>query len=159
MTPKREKFVDEYLIDLNATQAAIRAGYSARTAEWIGPKLLTKSPVQQAIAKRREELRRSTQITQERILLERARLAFFDVRKLLDNTGRPLPIHDLDDDTAAAIAGIDVVNIGNDEVGLGQVIKLKLADKGASLTALERHLGMYKDTGGDSAPLHIHLHL
>ena len=53
MTPKQSKFVDEYLIDLNASAAARRAGYSERTAEWIGPRLVTKSHVAAAIAARR----------------------------------------------------------------------------------------------------------
>ena len=70
-----------------------------------------------------------------------------------------MAIHKLDDDTAAAIAGIDVANIGNSEVGEGEVLKIKLADKNASLTALEKHLGLYNDGTGDSVPLHIHLHL
>jgi phage terminase small subunit len=92
------------------------------------------------------------------VLQERARLAFFDVRKLLDATGKPKAIQDLDDDTAAAIQGLDVANIGSGEVGVGEVLKIKLADKNASLTALEKHLGLYRD-GDQAAPLQIHIHL
>ena len=56
LTPKQQKFVDEYLIDLNATQAAIRAGYSAKTAGWIGQKLVAKSHISESIRKRRDAL-------------------------------------------------------------------------------------------------------
>jgi phage terminase small subunit len=92
-------------------------------------------------------------------LQERARLAFFDVRKLLDATGAPKAIQDLDDDTAAAIAGLDVVNIGSDDKRVGEVLKIKLADKNASLTALEKHLGLYKDADSGDGVHEIHIHL
>jgi len=101
LTPKQQRFVEEYLVDLNATQAAIRAGYSARTAEWIGPQLLGKTHVAEAVRAGRESLSKRTEITQERVLQEYARLAFMDPRKLFDGTGAPRPIHELDDDTAA----------------------------------------------------------
>jgi phage terminase small subunit len=159
LNPKQLRFVAEYLKDHNATQAAIRAGYSAKTAYSQGQRLLKHVEVKARVGKGMGKLMSNLEITAERVLKERARLAFFDVRKLLDATGRPLSIHQLDDDTAAAVAGIDVANIGNAEVGEGEVLKIKMADKNASLTALEKHLGLYKDGTGDSVPLHIHLHL
>lgn len=156
LTPKQSRFVAEYVKDCNGTQAAIRAGYSAKTAESQASRLLSNVKVADVVAKSLERMSNKLEITAERVLLERARLAFFDVRKLLDSTGRPKSIQDLDDDTAAAIAGIDVAN---EHMGIGEVLKIKLADKNASLTALEKHLGLYKDGTGDSVPLHIHLHL
>lgn len=145
MTPKQERFVEEYLVDLNATQAAIRAGYSAKTAGWIGPQLLVKTHIAEAVAKGRDALSARTEITQERVLLEYARLAFMDPRKLFYGTGAPKPIHDLDDDTAAAIVGLDVVQVGNAEIGVGDVLKYKLADKKGALDSVARHLGMFND--------------
>ena len=62
MTPKQERFVEEYLVDLNATQAAIRAGYSAKTAGWIGPQLLVKTHIAEAVAKGRDALSARTEI-------------------------------------------------------------------------------------------------
>jgi len=159
LNPKQLRFVAEWLKDHNGKQAAIRAGYSERSAEQQASALLSNPKVKAEVEKRMTKLMNNLDITAERVLKERARLAFFDVRKLLDSTGRPLAIHELDDDTAAAIAGLDVANIGNSEVGEGEVLKIKLADKNASLTALEKHLGLYKDGTGDSVPLHIHLHL
>lgn len=145
LSRKQSKFVEEYLVDLNATQAAIRAGYSQKTAEQIGYQLLQKTSVQKFIAIKQKEHSEKTDITVERVLKERARLAFFDSRKLFNSDGSPKMIHELDDDTAAVVAGIEVVQIGNSEVGIGQVLKIKLSDKTASLTALERHLGVYND--------------
>lgn len=159
LTPKQSRFVEEYLKDCNGTQAAIRAGYSKRTANEQASRLLAKANVRSELDKRLLRISSKIEVTAERVLLERSRLAFFDIRKLLDSTGRPLPIHELDDDTAAAIAGIDVANVGNELMGIGEVLKIKMADKNASLTALEKHLGLYKDGTGDSVPLHIHLHL
>lgn len=145
LTPKQERFVEEYLVDLNATQAAIRAGYSAKTAEWIGPQLLGKTHVAEAVGAGRAALSKRTEITQDRVLQEYARLAFLDPRKLFHSTGSPKPIHELDDDTAAAIVGLDVVQVGNAEVGVGDVLKYKLADKKGALDSVARHLGMFND--------------
>ncbi len=145
MMPKQQRFVEEYLVDLNATQAAIRAGYSAKTAGQIGDENLKKPEIKEAIQARRKELSEKVEITQERVLKEYARLAFLDPRKLFDNTGAPLPIRDLDDDTAAAIIGLDVVQVGNAEVGVGDVLKYKMADKKGALDSVARHLGMFND--------------
>lgn len=145
LTDKQSRFVEEYLIDLNGTQAAIRAGYSAKTAGWICQELLTKTHIQQAIQKRRTALSKKVEITQERVLQEYARIAFFDPRKVFDSTGAPRPIHELDDDTAAAIVGLEVVQVGNAEVGVGDVLKYKMADKKGALDSVARHLGMFND--------------
>lgn len=145
LSKKQEKFVSEYLVDLNATQAAIRAGYSKKTAKSIGQENLTKPDIQKAVSAKQQEHQIKTGITTERVLNERAKLAFFDVRKLFNSDGTPKMIHELDDDAAAVISGVDVVQIGNSEVGIGQVLKIKLSDKSSSLTALERHLGLYND--------------
>ncbi len=145
MRPKQQRFVEEYLVDLNATQAAIRAGYSEKTAGQIGDENLKKPEIKEAIQARRKELSEKVEITQERVLKEYARIAFLDPRKLFDNTGAPLPIQDLDDDTAAAIIGLDVVQVGNAEVGVGDVLKYKMADKKGALDSVARHLGMFND--------------
>jgi len=145
LTPKQERFVEEYLVDLNATQAAIRAGYSDKLANTNAPKLLQNTAIAAAIQSARAALSARTEITQDRVLKEYARLAFLDPRKLFDNTGAPLAIHQLDDDTAAAIAGLDVVQVGNAEVGVGDVLKYKLCDKKGALDSVARHLGMFND--------------
>lgn len=98
-------------------------------------------------------------ISIERIMLERARMAFFDPRKLFDDDGKPIHVSKLDDDTAAAIAGLDIVMQGNESMGFAEVAKIKLADKNASLTALEKINGMYKDDDTKANPLSIHIHL
>ena len=111
LTPKQERFVTEYLVDLNATQAAVRAGYSAKTAHAIGPKLTTKPSIQAAIETAKAERSTRVHITQDRVLQELARIAFADPRKFYRDDGSMKQPHELDEDTAATLASVDVVEI------------------------------------------------
>jgi phage terminase small subunit len=111
MTPKQTRFVSEYLIDLNATKAAIRAGYSRKTAKSIGQENLTKPDIFARISACQEILLAKNAITADNVLQELARLAFFDVRNLFAPDGSLLPIHKLDRDTAAGIAGFELVEV------------------------------------------------
>ena len=177
MNASQQRFVDEYLVDLNATQAAIRAGYSAKTAEQQGPRLLGNAGVAAGIAAAIKARSERTHITQDRVLQELARVALFDIRKLYREDGSLKAPHELDDDSAAALSGIEVVEeFGegpSDEIesqphggGLkrrrtlvGFTKKVKLWDKPASLTLAMRHLGMLIDrtelTGKNGAPLPV----
>lgn len=143
LTPKQRRFVEEYLVDLNATQAAIRAGYSERTAGAIGAENLAKPEIRQALAHAQSRVAEKVAITVERVLLELSRLAFLDVRRLFDDLGNLKPINKLDDATAAAIVSFDVeVRPGRDSV---RVFKIKLCDKKGALDSIAKHLGMFVD--------------
>ena len=149
---RRRVFVEQYLSNgNNATQAALVAGFSQKTAASQGARLLKHVDVIDKLTARQTEVFNNLQITTERILQERARMAFFDVRKLYDENGNLIPLHKLDADTAAVIAGVDVTQIGGDE-GVSLVKKYKLADKNAALTSLERQLGMYRADNEQSKP-------
>lgn len=143
LTPKQQVFVAEYLVDLNATQAAIRAGYSVRTADRIGPELLGKTWVAKAVAEGQEKRAVRTGITQDKVLEQYARLAFFDIRKLYNSDGTLKPVHEWDDESAAAVNGIEAVELGTDLPGV--VRKVKLADRRAALADIGKHLGMFLD--------------
>lgn len=146
LTAKQAAFVREYLIDLNATQAAIRAGYSAKTANVIACELLAKPYMQEAIREEMEKRSKRTEITADKVLKEFAKLAFFDPRKLFDEKGNPKDITELDDQTAAALAGLDVVQEVDPDSGITSYTKrYKLASKQAALDSLGRHLGMFLD--------------
>jgi len=108
LTPKQARFVAEYLIDLNATQAAIRAGYSARTAASQGARLLKHGGVARAVQAAQQARALRTEITQDRVLQELARIAFFDIRRLYRADGSMKDPCELDADTAAALASIEV---------------------------------------------------
>src|SRR5207244_9594239 len=83
LCPKQKRFVDEYMVDLNATQAAIRAGYSVRRGAQRGYELLRKAPVAQAVAARQAELAGRIGVTVERIVTELARIGFSDIRDVV----------------------------------------------------------------------------
>ena len=108
LTPKQKRFVQEYLVDLNATAAAIRAGYSKKTANRIASENLSKPDIQIAIKEAQDSIQKRTEITQDMVIKEMAKLAFFDIRKMFGEDGKPLDISELDDDTAAALVGLDV---------------------------------------------------
>src|SRR5687767_10030922 len=108
LTDKQIRFCEEYLIDLNATQAAIRAGYSPKTAHSIGAENLIKPEIQEYLSNRQKELQEATGITQKRVLEEYAKVAFLDIRKFYTVDGALKSIHDLDDESAGALAGCEV---------------------------------------------------
>jgi len=149
LTANQQAFVQEYLIDLNATQAAIRAGYSEATAYSIGNELLKKPEIQETLQKAMKDREQRVEITQDRVLKEYARLGFFDPRKLFNSDGSPREIQDLDDDTASVLAGLDVMEVyegtGESRRFVGYSKKYKLADKKGALDSIAKHLGMFTD--------------
>lgn len=143
LSGKRKLFCVEYLKDMNGTQAAIRAGYSPGTAQEQASRLLSNSMVKAEIEANMRKKLSKVEVSVERVLAEIARLAFFDPRKLFDDDGKPIHVSQLDDDTAAAIAGLDIVTQGNQEIGFAEVLKVKLADKSRNLELLGKYLKMF----------------
>lgn len=163
LTPRQALFCQEYLVDLNATQAAIRAGYSPKSSQQQSAALLLNPMVSAEIAVGRARISDRLEVTQERVVREFARLAFLDIRKAFNPDGTLKPVRDLDDDTAAAIAGLEVESLyegkGADREEVGRLHKVKLADKKGALDSLAKHLGMFIErtelTGKDGKPLEI----
>lgn len=148
LTDRQRRFVSEYLIDLNATQAAIRAGYSQKTAYSAGQRMLKKVEIQTTLQEEIQKRSIRTNITQDMVLKEYARIAFFDPRKLFDDEGNPKDVSALDDDTAAALAGLDVVKEIDPESGVTSFTKkYKITNKLGALDSLAKHLGMFDGAG------------
>ena len=146
LTPKQCRFVDEYLIDLNATKAAIRAGYSTNRANAMGHENLTKPDIAAAIEAAMKARSERTEITQDRVLAEYAKLAFLDPRRFYDEHGALKPVHLLDADVAAALVGVDVVDSFDKESQTTTTTKkIKFVDKKGALDSCARHLGMFTD--------------
>lgn len=151
MTPKQKRFVAEYLANgLNATRAAISAGYSKKNADTEGARLLVNVKVAAEISKKTEKVMTKLDISVERTLNEVGRLAFLDVRKLFESDGSLKQIDKLDDDSAACIAGLEVSDIWDSGEGeqksiIGTLKKVKLSDKGAALDKLMRYHSLYQD--------------
>lgn len=161
MTPRQERFVEEYLVDLNATQAAIRAGYSAHSAGGNAYALLKRPEVRAAVERGRACLSRNTKVTAERVLQEYAALAFSDLRDVADwgpDGVVPKAAGALSVDAAKAVAE---VSDSRTKTGSGSV-KVKLHDKKGALDALARHLGLFVERheltgkdGGELPPLKV----
>jgi phage terminase small subunit len=158
LNPKQLAFCLEWLKDRNATQAAIRAGYSVRSAHITGSKLLTEPKVKkyidaktaQFVAKAEQE----TGITVARVLKEVERIAYLDVEKMFDGNGALLPISQIPEDLRRAIAGFEVVETfemqgdgkARHKVWTGYLKKVKLVSKDSMLTLSAKHLGMLNET-------------
>jgi phage terminase small subunit len=133
--------VREYLIDLNATQAAIRAGYSKKTAYEIGRQNLKK--LEKEIAAAQAEQSKRTEVTADRIVKELARIAFVDPRKVFKwgpDGVTLLPSDQLTEDEAAIVAEVSETTTES-----GGSIKVKRFDKLKALELLGRRLGMFVD--------------
>lgn len=142
MTPKQQRFVDEYLIDLNATQAAIRAGYSVKAAPQEASRLLTNVKVKAAIEAAMAARAERTEITQDTVLQELARIGFSDMRKFATwgpDGVRLVESEDLDD---AARCVAEVSQTVSKE---GGSIKFKLHDKPGALIQIGKHLGLFAE--------------
>jgi phage terminase small subunit len=107
--------------------------------------MLGRPAVAAEIARRRAAQSKAADVEGKDVLRALSRIAFFDVRKLFEVDGTPKRITDLDDATAAAVVGVDVVTVGNREVGYGKVMRVKLADKVRALELLGRHLGLFAE--------------
>lgn len=164
LSRKQARFVEEYLVDLNGTQAAIRAGYSPKTAGVTAAQNLTKPNVAAALAAAQAKRSARTEITQDRVLQELARIGFADVRDLFTwdaERAAFVPSANLTDDQAAAVSAVEAETvIYTNEDGVSETkIKLKLRtyDKLGALEKIGKHLGMFVDrvehTGADGSPL------
>lgn len=143
LTAKQQLFVDEYLIDLNATQAAIRAGYSVNNADKIGSELLGKTRVSEAVAERMAERSRRTGVNQDRVVLELAKIAFVNIGDLIDlDNGSVLPNAKSDD--LACIESFKYKESDN-EYGGSVEREVKVGSKLKALELLGKHLGMWND--------------
>ena len=148
LTDKQKRFCEEYLIDLNATQAALRAGYKEKTAYAQGQRLLKKVEAQEYLTKLMDERSKRTEITADRVLEELAAIAFSD-RTELAQVGKHgevnfTPTEQLPDEIRKVIAGIENGKYGT---------KVTTYDKVKALELLGKHLGLFTSGADNSAAL------
>ena len=154
LTDRQRAFIDEYLLDLNATKAAVRAGYAPSHASNAGFDLRKHPLVSAEIARRQAERAQHSHITEQQVLLEIARLAFNDPRQAFDANGALLPVQDWPDNLAAAVASVKVLESKSaDGSVVGEVKEIKFWDKGKQLELAARHLGLLKDRLEISTPV------
>lgn len=149
LNAKRKRFAEEYVVDLNATQAAIRAGYSTKTARSIGQRLLTDLDVQTEIQRLMAARSGRTEITSDQVLREIARIAFVNPKAFFNDDGTLKEIKDIPDDAVAGLSALDIAEeyegSGDDRHFVGYTKKIRYADKLKALELLGKHLGMFKE--------------
>ena len=156
LTAKQERFCQEYMIDLNAAQAAIRTGFSAKTARSQGQRLLTNVDIQNRISELQQTIQERTEITQDMVIAEYAKIAFANTSDVIewgdtvmievevDGETTRVPFHGLKiknsaDLPASIQAAVKKVKQGKDG------LEVEMHDKKGALDSIARHLGMFKD--------------
>jgi len=158
LTPKQKAFVEEYLVDLNATQSAIRAGYSPRTAYRTGADNLKKPQISEAIQAGKDKRSAKTEITAEKVVRELDRIAFTDPSEIVSVVDGRVKIKDTSELTAAQ--RMIVSELGEVTTASGTNIRLKTQDRIRALELLGKHLGVFPSSklevsgpGGGPIPL------
>ncbi len=147
MTPKQEAFVREYLIDLNATQAAIRAGYSKKTAKEQASRLLTNVHIQKAIQKAMQERAEKVEVDAEYVLRRLVAVDQMDVLDIMNDGWTMKPLSEWPDVWRQTISGFDVSELTTDSDPIGFLKKIKWPDKVKNLELLGKHVNVqaFKD--------------
>ena len=162
LSPKAQQFINEYLVDGNGKQAAIRAGYAPRSAEVTASQLLRIPKVAEAIAGRREQLRKESGVTAARVVEELARIGFVDIRRAFGADGAVLDPQDLPEDVARAVASIEVTTStsgSGKDATTATTTKVRFWEKPKALHTMAHILGMLKDkvehSGTDGKPIRV----
>jgi phage terminase small subunit len=156
LRPKQVAFVQEYVCDFNASQAAIRAGYSPKTAGAIGHENLNKPQIRRALEEIRHSVAERAAVQAADVLRLANAMAMANVRNYFNQNGEPLAPHELSEEAAAAVQGVDVVPTKFDSDGkpTAWAYRYRLCDKSAAIDKLFRHFGLYeKESGRGTDPV------
>ena len=148
LTSKQRRFVSEYLLDLNATQAAMRAGYSEKNARGQASRLLTKANIKVAVAEGERRQLKAADVEKDRILQELKAIAFVrPTRSMLDEDGRILPPSEWPEDVHAAVKSYDAVtkNVTAGDGHQDKVIRASFWNKVGCLELLGKHFGVAQE--------------
>ncbi len=159
LTDKQEMFCLEYVKDFNGTQAAIRAGYSEKTANEQAAQNLAKLSISRRIQELMAERKAKVKLDAEFVLGELMKLANVDASHAFDSNGDLLPIHDMPEDLRKSIASVETIEYFKEKMQVGWLKKVKFWDKPKSLELLGRNLRLFVEklevTGKDGGPLEI----
>jgi len=146
-TEKEERFIEAYLVNLNGAEAARKAGYTGKSPHCIARDILIKRHIKKIIKERLEENARKTRITAKSVLLETARISFFDPITIFDESGNMKPIRQIEEGARRVISSIEIKRDGKQRDGSPSdlVTKIKFCDKNRALDLLTRHLGLLVD--------------
>lgn len=156
LNTKQAMFVKEYMVDLNATQAAIRAGYAERTAYSQGQRLLKHVEIQAELRRQMKKREARLEITQDMVVNELAKIGFANLGDYVSFTGDGDPFVDVSGMTRDQSAALSEITIDDYMDGRGEDarqvkrVKIKLCDKRSALVDVGKHLGMFKGDAGDA---------
>jgi phage terminase small subunit len=146
---RRTRFIKEYLLDQNATRAAIAAGFSEKTAHVQGCRLLKDAKISAEIEAENAKLNARLDLTVDRVRQEIARLCYYDPLNYWNANGTAKAMHEIDEDSRRAIGGFECAELyqgsGEERAQIGYLKKFKLADKTRALELASRHLGALRD--------------
>lgn len=149
LTAKEQLFAVEYLVDLNATQAAIRAGYSPRSARVIGPETLSKPAIAQAIAKELEKRKAAARLNVQEVEERLAELLRFDPAEAYAEDGTLLPVRNMPKAIRRQLAGVETEELftgrGEEREHIGDVRKVKWVAPDRAVELAARRFGLLKD--------------
>lgn len=158
LNAKQQVFIREYLVDKNGKRAAIRAGYSAKTAESMASRLLRNAKVQAELQTALDEQLERVEVRADEVLRELLRLAMIDTSRAYDAEGRLLHPKDMPEDVRRAVSSFQVeALLAGRGTEIGTTTKVKFWDKPRALELLAKHLGLLKErmevTGKDGGPI------
>lgn len=178
LTAKQQRFIEEYLVDLNATQAAIRAGYSPKTARQIAQRMLSKVYIQEALSQAIQDRSKRTQITADQVVAQLAKIAFSDItnfvrfgRREVQVMGAFGPVYEETEDgkKEPVMKDVNYVDFKESNQVDGTIISevkqgkdgssVKLNDRMRALELLGKHLGMFNDKVEHSGEVSINITL
>ncbi len=150
LNERQKLFCKEYVKDMNGTQAAIRAGYSVVSARETASEILSYSYAKAYLSSLMHKRATKLEISSDKVLREFAKIAFIDIRQYYNEDGTLKPIHELSDEAAASLSGIEVENIyaqsepGKRKVKVGELVKIKMHSKLQALENVAKHIGFYE---------------
>lgn len=157
LTDKQKRFCEEYMIDLNATQAATRAGYSVDTANVQGAQNLSKLSIQEYISELQRNKSEELNISQNMVLKELCKVAFGDVKNYFDDMGRLIDINDLENQVSASIKSVTVqqekITVAGETNIESSIKKIESYDKLKALDTINRMLGFYEKDNKQKQPI------
>lgn len=152
ITEKQKRFCEEYLIDINGTQAAIRAGYSENTANEQASRLLTNVNISNYIEELRKAQQKRTEITADQVIKELAKVGFSNIQDYITDSNLISDLSKTDKGKAAAVASVKK-SVTRFDGGEKEVVEFKLWNKVDALEKLGRHLGIFEKDNEQSRPI------
>lgn len=147
LEPKQRRFCQEYVVDMNASAAAVRAGYSSKTAKEQGYRLLTNVLVQEEVQRLKEKAAKRAEITADMVIAELAKIGFSNIQDFVGKDNSTVDLSKIESARAAAVSGVKVTT---STTGMGKSrqvekkVEFRLHDKRAALENLGKHLGVFE---------------